>query len=107
MQKLKLKSIYMLCRKCSSSDTEHNKIGLAFFGFFCNLICILQLAAETQQRVKKHFARRPLELLNLTELSSVFNTQVPTNTKMQHRGPDGVGELAASEGSPELGIKPH
>jgi hypothetical protein len=50
MQKLKLKSIYMLCRKCSSSHTENNKIGFEIFGVFCDLICILQVAAETQQR---------------------------------------------------------
>jgi hypothetical protein len=33
-QKLKLKSIYMLCKSGSSSHTEHNKIGFAIFGFF-------------------------------------------------------------------------
>jgi hypothetical protein len=71
------------------------------------LIFILQLAAETQQRVKKHFARRPVELLSITELSSVFNTQVPTKTKTLHRSPGGAGELAAGEGSPELAIKRH
>jgi hypothetical protein len=30
MQKIELKSIYILCRNCSSSYTEHNKIGLPF-----------------------------------------------------------------------------
>jgi hypothetical protein len=49
----------------------------------------------------------PLELLNLTKLPSVFNTQVPTKTKMMHRGPGGAGELVVGEGSPELAIKRH
>jgi hypothetical protein len=33
MQKLKLKSIYILCRNRSSSYTEHNKISLQFLDF--------------------------------------------------------------------------
>jgi hypothetical protein len=41
MQKLELKSIYVLCRNCSSSHTEHNKIGFAIFGFFYDFISIL------------------------------------------------------------------
>jgi hypothetical protein len=36
--KLKLKSVYMLCRSYSSSHTEHNKIRFAIFGFFYDLI---------------------------------------------------------------------
>jgi hypothetical protein len=48
MQKLKLKSIYMLCRNCSSSHTEHNKIGFAIFGITYDFICILQVVAEIQ-----------------------------------------------------------
>jgi hypothetical protein len=46
---------YMLRESCSSSYTEHNKIGFAIFGFFCDLLWILQGAAETHQRVKKRF----------------------------------------------------
>jgi hypothetical protein len=34
MQKLKLKSIYMLCKNCRPSHTDHNKIGFAIFDFF-------------------------------------------------------------------------
>jgi hypothetical protein len=41
MQKLELKSIYILCRNCSSSYTKHNKIGFAF-GFFYDIILNLQ-----------------------------------------------------------------
>jgi hypothetical protein len=44
-EKLKLKSIYMFSKSCSSSNTKHNKIGFANFGFFCDFICILQVAA--------------------------------------------------------------
>jgi hypothetical protein len=56
MQKLELKSIYMLSRNCSPSHTEHNKIGLEIFGFFYDFIFILQVATKTQKEVKNHFA---------------------------------------------------
>jgi hypothetical protein len=53
-QKLKLKSIYMFWESCSSSYTEHKKIGFAIFGFFCDFIRILQVAAKSTQRGKNH-----------------------------------------------------
>jgi hypothetical protein len=46
----------MLCKIRRSSQIEHSKIGFAIFGFFFDFIRILQGAAETHQRVKKHFA---------------------------------------------------
>jgi hypothetical protein len=58
----------MLCRKCSSSHTEHNKTRFAIFGFFCDLICILQVAAETQQGVRIILRRNPWNFLSLTKL---------------------------------------
>jgi hypothetical protein len=51
----------MLWESCSSSHTEHNKIGFAIFGFFCELIWILQGAAETHKGVKILITSRPLE----------------------------------------------
>jgi hypothetical protein len=47
MQNLELKSIYILCRNCSSSYTEHNKIGFAIFGFLYDFILNLQVTAKT------------------------------------------------------------
>jgi hypothetical protein len=32
----------MLGESCSSSQTEHKKIGFAIFGFFCDFIPILE-----------------------------------------------------------------
>jgi hypothetical protein len=46
----------MFGESCSSSYTEHNKIGFAIFGFFCDLLWILQVAAETLKRVRNVFA---------------------------------------------------
>jgi hypothetical protein len=61
MQKQELKSIYILCKRCRSSDTEHGKIGFAIFGFFCDFIRILQGAAETHKGGKILITFRPLE----------------------------------------------
>jgi hypothetical protein len=46
MQKLELKSIYKLLKNCSSSHTEHNKIGFVIFRFFYDFISILQFLAQ-------------------------------------------------------------
>jgi hypothetical protein len=60
-KKLYLKSIYIFGKSCSSCYTEHNKIEFAIFGFFCDLLWILQGAAETLKRGRNLFASRPLE----------------------------------------------
>jgi hypothetical protein len=74
MQKLKLKSIYMLCRNFGSSHTKHNKIGFAIFGFFCDFTRFFKAAAKTQHRVKNLLSPHPLEVLNLHKTSLAFNT---------------------------------
>jgi hypothetical protein len=61
----------MFGRNCSSSLTENNKIGFEIFGFFCDLIWILQDPAKTLKRGKNHFAKRALERLGFTPRSSV------------------------------------
>jgi hypothetical protein len=48
----------MHCNSCSSSHKEHKKIGFAIFGFFCDLIWILQVAANKTQRGKKPFCEQ-------------------------------------------------
>jgi hypothetical protein len=60
-QKLRLKSIYTSGESCSSCYTKHNKIRFAIFGFFCNLLWILQVSAKTHKGVRNLFARRPLD----------------------------------------------
>jgi hypothetical protein len=65
MQKLELKSIYMLCQNYSPSHTEHRKIGFAILGFFYDFLWILQGAAQTHKGVKILFASRPLEHLKI------------------------------------------
>jgi hypothetical protein len=59
MQKLKLKGIYVLCRKCSSSHKEHKKIDFTIYGFFCDLIWNLQDPAKTLKRGRFHFQPGP------------------------------------------------
>jgi hypothetical protein len=39
----------MLWESCSSSYTEHNKIGIAIFGYFYDFILNLQIAANTHK----------------------------------------------------------
>jgi hypothetical protein len=51
----------MLWESCSSGYTERHKIEFAIFGFFCDFIRILQVAAKSTQGVRKLFARRPLD----------------------------------------------
>jgi hypothetical protein len=63
----------MLWGNCSSSYTEHNKIGFAIFGFSCDFIWILQGVAKTQKG-KNHFVRRPLELFEPHKSTLAFNT---------------------------------
>jgi hypothetical protein len=50
MQKLQLKSIYKLFKRCRFCHQEYNKIGFTIFGFFCDFICIVQDTAKTHKR---------------------------------------------------------
>jgi hypothetical protein len=72
MHKLELKSIYKFCKSGSSSHTEHIKIRFAIFGFFYDFILILQGSARTLKRVKNHFAKRPLESLEGSQICPQF-----------------------------------
>jgi hypothetical protein len=98
-KKLKLKSIYKVWESCSSGYTEHNKIGFAIFGFFNDFICILQVAAETQQRVKKHFARRPLESFKPSQICPWLAQNTLEVSGALQCGPWGLGRC----GSPDSG----
>jgi hypothetical protein len=67
----------MFGRNCSSSLTENNKIGFEIFGFFCDLIWILQDPAKTLKRGKNHFAKRPLERSGGSQLGPSFAQNTP------------------------------
>jgi hypothetical protein len=54
MQNVELKGIYIHCRICSSSYTEHNKIGFAIFGFLYDFILNLQGTVKTLEEWR-HF----------------------------------------------------
>jgi hypothetical protein len=58
-QKLQLKSIYIFGESCSSCYTEHNKIGFAIFGFFWDLLWILQGSAKIQKGVRNFLQTDP------------------------------------------------
>jgi hypothetical protein len=62
----------MFRESCNSSYTEHNKIGFAIFGFFCDFIQFFKVAASTNKRGKIHFARRPQEVLKTLQISPYF-----------------------------------
>jgi hypothetical protein len=59
MQKLRLKSIYMLCRNCSPSHTEHRKIGFAIFGFLYYFILNLQVTGPNSQTGRIYLSLGP------------------------------------------------
>jgi hypothetical protein len=75
MQKLELKSIYIFCRNCSSSYTEHNKIGFAIFGFFYDFILNLQITGSRGKSWKNLLALGPLELSKPYKQTLDFCTQ--------------------------------
>jgi hypothetical protein len=63
--------------------------------------------SQNTQKGKNHFSQESLEVFELHNPALGFNTQDPTRMKSMHRGPGGTGELATSEGSPELAQKRH
>jgi hypothetical protein len=65
MWKLKLKSIYKHCKSCSSSHTEHSKIGFAIFWFFYDLIWVLQVTGPKGEKLQNLLLLWPLESLKL------------------------------------------
>jgi hypothetical protein len=76
MQTLELKSIYKFCKSCSSSRTEHNKIGLAIFVFFYDFILNLQVTAKTLNKGRIILRRDPWKFRTFTDLPLVC-TQTP------------------------------
>jgi hypothetical protein len=97
--------MYILCRNCSSSYTEHNKIGFAIFGFFYDFIWVLQFSGTTQKRRKNLLSQESLEVFNFTTLPSAL-THRPSNSNSSHRGAlGGGGRLAGGDVGLGMGIK--
>jgi hypothetical protein len=91
MQQLELKSIYMLCESCSSSHTDHSKIGFAIFELFCDFIWILQVAAKTLKGVKKHFCEQAPGKIELFAVMPVVCAQAPGQKTDQAIGSSDMG----------------
>jgi hypothetical protein len=89
----------MLWESCSSSYTEHNKIGFAIFGFFCDFIRFFKVAATTHKRGKIHFANRPLESFGCSQLCPWFTITPPERIQSKQCSPGGMGR----RGRPDSG----
>jgi hypothetical protein len=106
MQKLELKRIYKFCKSGSYCHTEHSKIGFTIFGFFYDFILILQGSARTLKRVKNHFAKRPLESFEGSQICPRFAHRPQERTLTKQLGPQAwgwrrnrnFGEVLAGEG---------
>jgi hypothetical protein len=77
----------MLWKSCSSSYTEHNKIGFEIFGFFYDFISNLQDTAKTLKRWRIILHADPCQLLK------VHNCALGPFPPY----PDGGGALAGGE----------
>jgi hypothetical protein len=91
MQKLKLKSIYKFRKSCSSSHTEHNKIGFAIFGFFYDFIWIYKLQAQHKRKRRIFFHNHPWKVFDFTKLPSLLTSR-PSSTKTFTEVPSAAGE---------------
>jgi hypothetical protein len=92
----------MFCRSCSSSYTENNKIGFAFFGFFCELIWILQVAAKNTQRGKKPFCGMAPGKIELFTVMPLVCAKPPGITWDLAMWPSGLGGGPARENPGDL-----
>jgi hypothetical protein len=104
MQKLKLKSICMFCRSCTS-HTGHNKIGFANFGFFYDVISILQITGSKGINLKNLLLLWPLELLKLHTNTLGSCTQALGEKSLHIHTLLRRGKLAGGEVGPEKANK--
>jgi hypothetical protein len=92
MQKLRLKSINMLCRNCTTSHTEHNKIVFAIFGFFYDFILNLQVTGPKSQTGRIYLCPGPWNFLKRHKPALGFCTQA-----LGERSPSQPYPLAAEQ----------
>jgi hypothetical protein len=83
----------MLCKSCSSSHTENNKIDFAIFGFFYELISNLQSTGPLRKTGKNLLMPRPLKLLKIHKYALAFITQALGNTSPSQQYPSRRGKL--------------
>jgi hypothetical protein len=105
MQNLELKSIYILCKNCSSSYTKHNKIGFAIFGFFYDFILNLQTTGSKGENWKNLLAHKPSELLKLHNHPLGSNTQALGEIPLHNRTLPRWSKLTGGEVGPEEATK--
>jgi hypothetical protein len=98
MQKLELKSIYILCRNCSSSYTERNKIGFEIFGFFYDFILNLQITGSRGKSWKNLLALGPLELSKPYKQTLGFYTQTLENNSPSQSYPPAAEQARRRRG---------
>jgi hypothetical protein len=104
----------MCCRNCSSSQREHNKIGLAVFGFFCDLIRNLQDPAKTLKGVRSILRVGPWKISNLHRSAlglhkTPWKFLGPRNVALGglgRRGSPDSGEAGDGDGRGRVGEKP-
>jgi hypothetical protein len=77
---------------------------LQFLDFSVILYHFSKLQLKHTKGEESFFTRVP-GTFQLHNTALGFNTPDPTRMKLMHRGPGGVGELAAGEGLPELAHK--
>jgi hypothetical protein len=91
MLKLELKSIYMLCRNCSPSQTEHNKIGFAIFWIFLRFYMDFTRCSWNTQKGEESFCKEtPGKFWRLTYMPSVC-AQAPGKKTNPAIGSTGMG----------------
>jgi hypothetical protein len=97
----------MLCKSCRSSHADHNKIGFAFFEFFCDLLWNLQDPAKTLKGVRSILRLDPWNFSNHTTLPLTLTVRPPEYKILHRHAPDGGGEVAAGDVGPAQANKWH
>jgi hypothetical protein len=62
----------MLCKRCRSTHKEANKIGFAFFQFFCELTCFSQATGPKHKETKNLISTPTLELWKNSQIYPWF-----------------------------------
>jgi hypothetical protein len=90
MQKLSGKIMVMLYKSCSVLHKESKKLGMHFYDFFYDFLCILQESAKLQTLFKNQFSNRPLGSFQIHKYTlalqiSPWKEVSPCNWAVRHR----------------------
>jgi hypothetical protein len=88
----------MLWESCSSSYTEHNKIGFAIFGFFYDFILNLQDTVKTLKRWRIIFHADPCQLLKVHICALGLPHRTPTTVARSPAARWGSGRQTSEQG---------